>query len=155
MSRTRFDAMNCSVAQALEQIGDWWTLLIIRDAFLGLSRFSQFEQNLGIAKNILADRLQKLVEHEILETERVDQAGNRFEYKLTAKGRDLWLVLTALRLWSDRWVFGAGKEPLLMREHDTGRTVAALLATDADGKPLDASKLRWSPGPGWTEDQRG
>ena len=148
MGRKRFDEMDCGVAQALEQVGDWWTLLIVRDVFFGASRFAEFEQNLGIAKNILSDRLQKLVQHEILAKRPLDEAGRRFEYTLTKKGRDLWLVLTALRLWSDKWVFGKGKEPYVARERDTGRTLTALLAVDDEGRPLDPRKLRWAAGPG-------
>lgn len=151
MSRKRFDMINCGVAQALEQFGDWWTLLIIRDALVGATRFRQFESNLGIAKNILSDRLAKLVEHELFSKERLDEPGQRFEYKLTAKGRDLWVVLTAMRLWSDKWVFGPENVPLTFREHGTGRQVARLIAVDADGVPVEASDLEWAPGPGWPE----
>jgi DNA-binding HxlR family transcriptional regulator len=148
MSRKRFDEFNCGVAQALEQVGDWWTLLIVRDAFFGSTRFAEFEQGLGIAKNILSDRLQKLVQHEILSKEPLEGAGSRHEYKLTRKGRDLWLVLTALRLWSDKWVFGKGNEPIVAREGDTGRVLSALLAVDDQGQPLDPGSLRWAAGPG-------
>ncbi len=148
MSRKRFESMNCGVAQALEQVGDWWSLLIVRDAFFGLRRFAQFEASLGIAKNILSQRLQKLVEHGVLRKERRDEPGNRFDYELTRKGRDLWLVLTAMRLWSDRWVFGEDQVPLIVRERDTGRRVAGLLAVDERGDPIDPSQLEWIPGPG-------
>ena len=148
MSRKRFESMNCGVAQALERVGDWWSLLIVRDAFFGLNRFAQFEASLGISKNILTDRLQKLVDDGILERARLHEPGNRYRYELTAKGRDLWLVLTAMRLWSDRWVFGEDRVPLVVRERDTGRRVARLLAVDEDGEPIDPSKLEWVPGPG-------
>ena len=148
MSRKRFESMNCGVPQALEQVGDWWTLLIVRDAFFRVSPFAQFESSLGISKNILTDRLQKLVEHGILERERLNEPGHRFAYELTHKGRDLWLVLTAMRLWSDRWVFGDGQVPLIVRERDSGRRVAALLAVDERGEPIDPSKLEWIIGPG-------
>ena len=153
MSRKRFESMNCGVAQALEQVGDWWTLLIVRDAFLGRRRFAQFEESLGISKNILSDRLQRLVEHGILERERLNEPGHRFAYELTQKGRDLWLVLTAMRLWSDRWVFGDGREPLIVRERETGRRVAGLLAVDERGEPLDPGRLEWVPGPGLPEER--
>ncbi len=153
MSRKRFESMNCGVAQALEQVGDWWTLLIVRDAFLGLRRFAQFEESLGISKNILSDRLQKLVDHGILARERLSEPGHRFAYELTQKGRDLWLVLTAMRLWSDRWVFGDGREPLIVRERETGRRVAGLLAVDEQGEPLDPGRLEWVPGPGLAEER--
>ena len=105
MSRTRFNDINCGVAQALDQLGDSWTLLIIRDALVGATRFQHFESNLGIAKNVLSDRLSKLVENGVLSKERLDEPGQRFEYKLTPKGRDLWILITAMRLWSDKWVF--------------------------------------------------
>lgn len=153
MSRKRFDEMDCGVAQALEQIGDWWTLLIVRDAFFGAKRFAEFEQNLGIAKNILSDRLQKLVEHDVFEKHRLDETGRRNEYRLTAKGRDLWVVLTALRLWSDKWVFGKGNEPIVAREGESGRTVARLVATDERGRRIDPRKLELFAGPG--RDSRG
>jgi DNA-binding HxlR family transcriptional regulator len=141
--------MNCGVAQALEQVGDWWTLLIIRDALFGATRFQHFEKSLGIAKNILSDRLSKLVEHEILEKHRLEEPGNRSEYRLTRKGRDLWLLLSAMRLWSDKWVFGEDQVPLKCRERGTGREVAGLVAVDADGVPVEAAELEWAAGPGW------
>ncbi|MEM9176057.1 MAG: helix-turn-helix domain-containing protein [Myxococcota bacterium] len=147
MSRKRFQDMNCGVAQTLEQVGDWWTLLIVRDAFLDKTRFSEFQESLGIAKNILSDRLRKLVENGILEKERLDEPGARYAYRLTKKGRDLWLVLTAMRLWSDRWVFGERDVPLVAREEDSHREVAALLAVDRDGDPVEPGKLEWAPGP--------
>src|SRR4029450_13979353 len=89
MGRKRFDGMNCGIAQALEQFGDWWTLLIVRDAFFGARRFGDFETSLGIAKNILSDRLQRLVEHGIFSKTDVGESGARFEYRLTEKGEAL------------------------------------------------------------------
>jgi DNA-binding HxlR family transcriptional regulator len=137
--------MNCGVAQALEQVGDWWTLLIVRDAFFDKTRFSEFQESLGIAKNILSDRLRKLVENGVLEKERLPEPGERYAYRITKKGRDLWIVLTAMRLWSDKWVFGDGDVPLVARESDSQREVAALLAVDDHDEP---SKLTWAAGPG-------
>lgn len=148
MSRKRFGDMNCSVAQALEQVGDWWTLLIVREAFFGTTRFADFEERLGIAKNILSDRLQRLIANEILEKQAADDAGARHAYRLTHKGKDLWLVLTALRLWADKWVYGRGHEPLLVRDRKTGATVSGLLAVDERSRPLDPRSLVFEPGPG-------
>src|SRR5215470_9086397 len=102
MSRKRFDDMPCSIARTLDLIGDWWTLLIIREAFLGVRRFADFRDHLGIARNILSDRLRKLVANDILCKRAKTSADRGFEYRLTEKGRDLWGVLTALRLWGDR-----------------------------------------------------
>src|SRR5690349_8212710 len=110
--RRRFHDENCSVAQALEVLGDWWTLLIIRDAFLGIRRFADFELHLGISKNVLTKRLGHLVEHGVLERVDAGTHGERYEYVLTSKGKDLITLLTALRQWGDRWIYGEGNEPV-------------------------------------------
>ncbi len=142
--------MPCSVARALDVVGDWWTLLIVRDAFLGVHRFADFRDNLGIARNILAGRLRKLVDEGILVKRDVGGKPGRQDYHLTDKGRDLWLVLTALRLWGDKWIHGEGKEPLVVEESDSGAVVARLLAVDAEGTALDPRKLVAKAGPGAT-----
>jgi len=154
MSRKRFDDMNCGVAQALEQVGDWWTLLIVREAFFGTRRFEEFREHLGIARNILSNRLQRLVSDGIFEREPLDEHGHRHAYRLTAKGRDLWIVMTALRLWSDKWVFGPGQEPLLVKDRDSGAVLSGLLAVDAERRPLDPRRLRFEAGPGATRQDR-
>lgn len=154
MGRKRFDEMNCGVAQALEAIGDWWTLLIVRDAFFGARRFSEFERSLGIAKNILSARLQRLVEHGIFERIDIGSAGERFEYRLTKKGEALLAVLTALREWSDEWVFGRGNEPLIVRERISGRRIPRLRVTNRDGRPLASRDLLAEPGPGASPETR-
>jgi DNA-binding HxlR family transcriptional regulator len=140
--------MNCGVAQALEELGDWWTLLVVRDAFFGARRFSDFEKSLGIAKNILSDRLQRLVANRILLKVDVGEAGERFEYRLTEKGEALLPLLTALRDWSDEWVFGRGHEPVIVKDRRTHRRIPRLRVTDVDGRPLTRRDLRTEPGPG-------
>lgn len=150
MGRKRFDQMNCGIAQALEILGDWWTLLIVRDAFFGIRRFSDFQAELGIAKNILSDRLQHLVDHEILERRAVGESGARFEYHLTAKGNALLPVLTTLREWSDEWVFGEGNEPVLIKHRKSGKPLPKLRIRDAKGKPVGRRDLRTEAGPGAT-----
>jgi DNA-binding HxlR family transcriptional regulator len=148
MGRTRFADMNCGIGRALEALGDWWTLLIVRDAFFGARRFGDFERNLGIAKNVLSARLQHLVDHEIFERVDVGSEGSHFEYRLTGKGEALLPVLTALREWSDEWVFGRGNEPVIVQDRRTGRRVPRMRVTDADGRPLSRRDLRTIPGPG-------
>jgi DNA-binding HxlR family transcriptional regulator len=148
MGRKRFDEMNCGIAQALEALGDWWTLLIVRDAFFGARRFGDFERSLGIAKNVLSARLQHLVEHDIFERVDVGSEGERFEYRLTAKGEALLTVLTALREWSDEWIFGRGNEPVIVRDRRTGRRLPKLRVTDAEGRALTRRDVRTEPGPG-------
>ncbi len=148
MSRTRFADMNCGIAQALEVLGDWWTLLVVRDAFFGARRFGDFEKSLGIAKNVLSARLAHLVEHGIFAKVDVGADGERFEYRLTEKGEALLPVLTTLREWSDDWVFGRGNEPVIVKDRRTGRRLAKLQVTDADGRPLTRRDLRTEAGPG-------
>src|SRR5688572_27688829 len=94
--------MSCSVAQCLQVIGDWWTMLVVRDVFLGVRRFDEFQARLGIARNVLAQRLKKLVDAGVLERRAYQDRPARYEYALTDKGRDLWPVLTALRQWGDQ-----------------------------------------------------
>src|SRR6185437_16671788 len=99
---------NCSIARALEVLGDRWTLLVIRDAFLGVHRFDDFQRDLGVARNVLSDRLARLVDEGLLERRRYQERPERFEYRLTEKGLDLFEVLAALMHWGDRWYAPAG-----------------------------------------------
>ena len=154
MARKRFEAMNCGIAQALEALGDWWTLLIVRNAFFGMRRFADFEADLGIAKNILSDRLRHLVEHEILEKVDVGRQGSRWEYRLTEKGEALLPVLTTLREWSDEWVYGRGSEPVIVKDRRTRRRLPKLRVRDADGRPLTRRDLKTEPGPGASRETR-
>ena len=95
---------DCSIARSLEVVGERWTLLIVRDAFLGLSRFDQFQESLGIARNVLAERLRRLVDEGILERARYSERPDRYEYRLTEKGRELRLALSGLRQWGDTYL---------------------------------------------------
>src|SRR6478752_4646818 len=98
--------MNCSIARSLEVIGEWWTLLILRDAFFGVTRFEVFQERLGIARNVLAARLDALVDHGVFERRCYDEARSRFDYVLTDKGKALWPVLVTIRQWGDEWISG-------------------------------------------------
>ena len=146
--------MNCGIAQTLDVLGDWWTLLIVRDAFFGLRRFSDYQASLGIAKNILTARLRRLVDQGILAREEAGSTGSRHEYRLTPKGEALLPLLMALRDWSDQWVFGAGREPVVVVERAGGRRVPPLGVRNADGEPLARRDLRTLPGPGATDETR-
>lgn len=140
--------MNCAVAQALDVLGDWWTLLIVRECFLGSRRFADFEAQLGISKNVLTQRLSSLVESGIVDRVDAGQHGTRYEYRLTDKGRDLAMILTALRQWGDRWVYGEGNEPMLVVDRETGEPIERLHMTRADGSALGARDVKMVPGPG-------
>jgi DNA-binding HxlR family transcriptional regulator len=146
--RRRFDDQNCAVAQALEVLGDWWTLLVVREAFFGVRRFADFVATLDIARNILSRRLAHLVEHGVLARVDAGTHGTRYEYELTPMGKDLATVLTALRQWGDRWVLGPGREPMLAIDRRTGRPIPRLRITDEEGQPIAARDLALVPGPG-------
>lgn len=148
MRKTSFADMNCSVAQSLEIIGEWWTLLIVRDSFLGIRRFDDFVERLGISRNVLANRLDTLVDAGVLERRPYDEARSRYDYLLTDKGRALWPVLVTLRQWGDEWITGAGNEPLLLEHRDHGHTTTARLTCDVCGEQLDARSVRAVNGPG-------
>ncbi len=117
----------CGVAKSLEIVGERWTLLIVRDAFFGLRRFEEFQSSLGIARNVLTDRLNRLVDEGVFERRRYSERPERFEYRLTAKGRDLIVALTALREWGDRYVLE--RPPRTLRRRDDGKAVTAALVT--------------------------
>jgi DNA-binding HxlR family transcriptional regulator len=146
--RRRFADQNCSVAQALEVLGDWWTLLIVREAFFGTRRYADFQALLGISKNVLARRLRHLVRRGVLERVDAGEHGVRYEYVLSPMGKDLATVMTALRQWADRWVVGRGHEPLLVYDRRTGRPLPRLRITGEDGQPLGAGDFDVRPGPG-------
>jgi DNA-binding HxlR family transcriptional regulator len=140
--------MNCSIAQSLEIIGEWWTLLILRDAFLGVSRFEDFQQRLGIARNILATRLDSLVEAGVLERRCYDEARQRHDYKLTAMGRALWPVIVSIRQWGDDWVLGKGNQPVELVHTTCGKKTTAHLACDRCGERIGVRDVRAVAGPG-------
>ncbi|GGC66071.1 winged helix-turn-helix transcriptional regulator [Marinobacter halophilus] len=136
MARKRFDDSSCSVARALNEVGDWWSLLIVLHAMYGTRRFVDFQQQLGIAKNILCDRLARLVDNEVLRKEEVGEHGSRFEYRLTEKGRDLFPVVVALRQWGDKWNPAPDGQPLDLRDRDTGEPVQTVTVRNAQGEPM-------------------
>lgn len=142
MRKASFADMSCSVAQTLEIIGEWWTLLILRDAFLGIRRFDEFVDRLGISRNILTNRLETLLEAGVLERRVYDEGRGRYDYVLTEKGKALWPVMTALRQWGDDWVYGPGNEPLLLEHRSCGHTATAVYTCDHCGEGMDARSVR-------------
>jgi DNA-binding HxlR family transcriptional regulator len=121
----------CSIARTLEVIGDRWTLLILRDAFKGVRRFDDLQRDLGIARNVLTDRLQKLVDHGVLTRTPYQSRPERFEYRLTPKGRDLSPALVALMHWGDKWLAEDGRPPLVLTHKRCG-------------EPVDQSFICWN-----------
>ena len=147
MPKRNYDGQeSCSVAQVLEIIGERWTWLIIRDAFLGVTRFIDFEQSLGIARNVLTDRLNRLVEEGIFERVLYQEHPPRYEYRLTPKGSDLFTALNALRQWGDQYL-SAKPMRLLRRKKDKTPVIAALVPEGA--RVLASDEIELVPGPGF------
>src|SRR6266478_6051653 len=150
MRRKTFAHMNCSIARALEQIGEWWTFLILREAFMGTRRFDAYQRHLGIARNILSARLKKLVARGVLERTVASDDARHVEYRLTEKGRDLFPVLMALMQWGDRWITGSDRVPILVVDRESSRPIAELSVTNRSGNQLRPQDVRILPGPGAT-----
>src|SRR4051794_12281915 len=147
-----YEAQNCSVARALEVLGDRWTLLVIRDAFLGVRRFDDFQRNPGVARNVLSDRLQRLVDEGLLERRRYQERPERFEYRLTEKGLDLWPVVHALMSWGDKYSVVPTGPPTLIEHRDCGGPIDADRRCERCGEIVTAREVVARPGPGATPD---
>lgn len=146
--RLRYTAANCSVAAALAVVGEKWTLLVLREAFFGLRRFEEFQKVVGCARNILSDRLSKLVANELLSRAayREDGQRERYEYQLTERGIELFPVLVALMQWGDRWLGENSSGPVVVRHQGCGAVLKVeLRCTDGHG-PLSARETHATPG---------
>lgn len=141
MTRKRFDEMGCCVASALNEVGDWWSLLIVKQAMLGTRRYVDFQNSLGIAKNILCNRLSRLVENGVMVRVDVGEHGKRYEYRLTDKGRDLFTVVTALRQWSERW--NGAQDSMQLVDRQTGEPLAPVAVQNQQGQPLTVRDVRF------------
>jgi DNA-binding HxlR family transcriptional regulator len=148
MERLDYSSNDCSVARSLGIIGDRWTMLVLREAFWGVKRFDRLQDNLGIARNILADRLQKLVANEILERRRYQERPERFEYVLTQKGIDLWPAIVALLEWGDRYVADEATPPVVLVHKDCGHDAAPKMVCSECGETLTARDVRPELRPG-------
>ena len=133
--------MNCSIARTLEVVGEWWTMLVVREAFNGVRRFDDFQAHLGIARNVLAARLQGLVDHGILERRLYQERPERFEYRLTEKGVDLYPILIALMGWGDRWAAGPDGPPVTLIHKSCGNAPEPVLACSHCGEPLSPREV--------------
>jgi DNA-binding HxlR family transcriptional regulator len=142
------DQQPCSLARALSVLGDRWTLLVLRECFLGIRRFDGFEQRLGITRHVLADRLKKLVEAGLLSKEAYQQRPLREEYRLTAKGLDLYPVMLALANWGDRHMSGTQGPPLRHVHRSCGRQMHGVLVCSECGEALAPGAVRLEEAPG-------
>ncbi|MBI1818412.1 MAG: helix-turn-helix transcriptional regulator [Deltaproteobacteria bacterium] len=139
--------LTCSVARTLSVVGDRWTLLILRDAFLRTRRFEDFQTHLGMTRHRLADRLSKLVEHGIFERARYQDRPERFEYRLTDKGRDLYPVIVSLVGWGDRWMAGKAGAPIELVHRACGHVMTPAFTCPHCRAALSARDVTAQPGP--------
>ena len=147
VKRTSFEGDTCPIARSLEAIGDWWSLLIIREALFGLRRFGEFQSKLGMAKNILAVRLRALVDHDILETAPASDGSAYSEYVLTPKGRGTFPILVALRQWSEEFDDHPEQIATILVDREKGRPVKKLELRAEDGRLLSPADTTVKPRP--------
>ena len=147
VKRTRFEDAECPIARSLDSLGDWWSLLIIRDALLGIRRFSEFQRNIGLARNILTTRLRTLVEHGILKTVPASDGSCYQEYVLTKKGRGVFPVLVALRQWSEEFDDRPEEIATIMVDREKGKPVRKLALYSHDGRLLTSADTTLKPRP--------
>jgi DNA-binding HxlR family transcriptional regulator len=132
-----YDNQVCSVARTLEAIGDRWTLLVVRDLFFGLRRFDDLQHDLGVARNVLTDRLSRLVDEGIVERRLYQERPRRYEYRLTAKGLDLWPVMISLMKWGDRHALDDGGAPMRVVHRVCGGEIDERFNCQRCGEPID------------------
>lgn len=144
--RTSFDEMHCSVARTLDVIGEWWTPLILRDVFTGLTRFDEIQEDLGISRKVLTQRLDALVEHGVLQRVRYQDRPPRHDYLPTEMGLDLMPVLMAMIAFGDRWLSDA--PPVRVRHATCGKVTVAVPSCAECGERLTPQDIRLEPGPG-------
>jgi DNA-binding HxlR family transcriptional regulator len=143
-----YEGQNCSVAKTLELVGERWTVLILREIFFGRRRFDEMAANLGIARNVLTQRLQRLQEEDVLTKVAYQQRPERFEYRLTEKGIDLWPVIMTLLQWGDRYYLEDDGAPVVVRHRDCGGAITSHLTCDKCGAELGPRNVVAEPGPG-------
>jgi DNA-binding HxlR family transcriptional regulator len=148
MRHSGLQKQNCSIARTVSVLGERWTLVILREAFNRRRRFEDMQRDLGIARNILADRLQTLVAEGILERRAYQERPRRYEYRLTEKGRDLYPVLLALMQWGDRYMAGEAGPPVQLVHEPCGKLMQAELVCDQCGEAVDPREVRPQAGPG-------
>ena len=142
MRRTRFDDWPCPIARVTDLVGDWWTPLVMREAFSGRKRFEEFTDALGVSRPILTQRLSRLVEEGLLTKVAYEEHPPRYEYRLTEKGRQFYSVLAAMWRWGNDWLFDGADPPLMLVDRDTGDEVRPLVVDEQTGRPIDVRSVR-------------
>jgi DNA-binding HxlR family transcriptional regulator len=152
MQRTSFSDMACSLARSLDVVGEWWTPLIVRDVWLGRTRFDVIQENLEVSRKVLADRLETLVREGVLEKRLYHERPARYDYHLTDKGEELMEALLPLLSWGDRWAAREAGPPMLVRHELCGKTVEARVTCSCCGEPLRVGEVFLEPGPDARDD---
>ena len=150
----KYDPLKLSVGHILDIIGEGWSMLIVREAFLGTRRFEEFQGRLGIARNILTARLKRLCANEILDRVPVKEGAKRHEYILTDKGKDMLPMLVALSQWGDKWVFGEDNVPVIFLDRAQGEPISRVRVFSAVGEVLRPRDIMVVAGPGATPEAR-
>jgi DNA-binding HxlR family transcriptional regulator len=147
MYRKNLAAIDCSTARALDQVGEWWSLMIVRECTLGTTRFDELQKRLGIARNVLTSRLNHLIDQEIVSKVPVNGNERFYEYQLTPKGEALYPVLVALMQWGDRWTGDGAGGPIGMLEQKTGKQIAIMGPRVENGPLLGFRDIRFEARP--------
>ncbi len=148
MQLTSLAEWNCSVARTLDVVGEWWTLLIIRDAFRGTTRFDDFHASLGMARSVLTARLRKLTEQGVLERKAYSEHPPRYEYHLTDKGRALYPIIVSMLQWGDAWAQAPGGPPVVLVHDTCGQVTHPVLMCPHCGTEVSAANAHSEPRPG-------
>jgi DNA-binding HxlR family transcriptional regulator len=151
---TSSKAINCSIARALGEVGERWSLLIIREAIMGSTRFDEFHERLGVARNILNDRLSTLASHGVFTRTPSAENARIFHYRLTPKGLELLPVLAALMHWGDRWIHTDIGPPIVLVDKTTRKPIRKVEISNHKGEPLTRDAIEITAGPGATEVMR-
>jgi DNA-binding HxlR family transcriptional regulator len=146
--RRTYEGQHCSIARALEVVGERWSLLIVRDVFLGFRRFDDLVDSLGVTRSVLSSRLERLVEEGVLSRRRYQRNPERFEYELTERGTDLWPVILALLGWGDRHLQPDGARPRIVEHEGCGGEVAGHMVCERCGQRPEPDDVRAVLGPG-------
>ncbi len=148
MARSSFKDIDCAVAQALEQVGDAWTLLILRSAFMDVRRFEDLQEHLGISRKVLSERLKRMIGHGLIEYRKLPGDGRAKEYRLTDKGRDLHVVILALMDWGEAWMPKRWGRRIRVLDRSSGEELRPLRPLTRSGKPVSPRSIVYEAGPG-------
>ena len=151
MARRSFSEVDCGLAQAAQQVGDKWTLVILRNAFNGMTRFDEFAEHLGVATNVLASRLDALVNAQILRRRKLADDGRAVEYRLTPKGHELFVLIVFLSQWGDRWMGKRRGDRLGLLDRKTQRPLRPVQVQDAEGEAVTARETLYRIGRGGSD----